>query len=501
MIGNRGLEGDVAARMDAYRGNPQGLMQRYSQSQELIDLLALQKLKSEKEAAARDMQMKMAQQQAAQGQPQTIKDQREQEVMGMTKQEVAQQMGGIAQQRQQDQQKKMQQLMQSGVASLPAPGVANMAGGGIVAFAEGGSTFESEGYMSPQQESVEMGPVEVPEELVGKVGLAQIKDIREGRHGRTKQEILASFGIRPKAAPAATPAPAPAPTPAPAQAAPQGIAAVAPQKPAAPAAPAAPATPVIDEFSKGLAEEKRVEGRLGYTPEQRKILDENIAGIRSLYKEEMDPEARRERQLSAFLRGAGGRSSFGSVMAGGSGAAEGERQRGFRESVKGTELIQKKQEDIIGGERAATKAGVEAGQKFGDLAVQTRGKELDREIERLKVAASAEANRISREGLNLNRAQQLYATTMGRVQQLEQKLDQDFASANGMLLMAEQAGKLDPAQKQQLETAKLELQRQKAMLRKEMEPVLAPIRRQLGATASAGMTKEDQALVDQYLRK
>jgi len=115
------------------------LQQRYAQSQQLIDLLALQKLKSDKEAAARDMQLKMAQQQGAAGLP-TIKDRLENEVMGMTKQEVAQQVTDVAQQRQQQQQQAMQQVAESGIAQNPAPNMQGFAGGGIVAFQSGGDT-------------------------------------------------------------------------------------------------------------------------------------------------------------------------------------------------------------------------------------------------------------------------------------------------------------------------------------------------------------------------
>ena len=113
------------------------LQQRYGQTQQLVDLLALQKLKQDKEAAARDMQMKMAQQQMAQGGLPTIKDQLESQVLGMTKQEVAQQVTDIAQQKQQQQQKALQQLAQSGIAQNPAPNM-QFAGGGIVAFDDGG---------------------------------------------------------------------------------------------------------------------------------------------------------------------------------------------------------------------------------------------------------------------------------------------------------------------------------------------------------------------------
>ena len=139
-----GINDLVEQKVNAYRGNPQQLMQRYQQNQELVDLLALQKMKSEKEAAARELQMKMQQN------PQTIAQQREQEVLGLTKNELAQQTAGIMQQRQKQQQQGLQRMAKAagrapgGLAGLapqggpPAP--RRMAGGGIVAFQEGGST-------------------------------------------------------------------------------------------------------------------------------------------------------------------------------------------------------------------------------------------------------------------------------------------------------------------------------------------------------------------------
>jgi hypothetical protein len=56
------IDQEIQSKVDAYRSNPQQLMQRYQQNQQLVDLLALQKLKSEKESAARDMQLQMQQQ-------------------------------------------------------------------------------------------------------------------------------------------------------------------------------------------------------------------------------------------------------------------------------------------------------------------------------------------------------------------------------------------------------------------------------------------------------
>lgn len=144
---NQGIDQGVAQRVDAYRGNPQALQQKYAVSQELVDLLALQKIKSEKEAAARQMQMQMAQQQAANGEPPTVAEQREKEVMDMTKEEMVQQQSGIMQQKQQQQQEGMQKLAQ-GIASAPGAQMAAqpqmMAAGGIVAFAEGGDTGKKE---------------------------------------------------------------------------------------------------------------------------------------------------------------------------------------------------------------------------------------------------------------------------------------------------------------------------------------------------------------------
>ena len=89
-LGDGGLDAQVEARMDAYRSNPQKLQQRYGQNKELLDLLALQKLTSEKKAVAADMQMK------AQQNPNTIAQQREQEALELTKQEMGGTLGQLA---------------------------------------------------------------------------------------------------------------------------------------------------------------------------------------------------------------------------------------------------------------------------------------------------------------------------------------------------------------------------------------------------------------------
>jgi hypothetical protein len=81
---------------------------------------------------------------------------------------------------------------------------------------------------------------------------------------------------------------------------------------------------------------------------------------------------------------------------------------------------------------------------------------------------------------------------LGKVQELERRLDDDFAKTYGMLLMAEQSGKMDAAQKNQLETAKIQLQQHKAKIRKEMEPVLESARSKLGVSSSDGFGEMKQ---------
>lgn len=121
---SQGIVEMIQRKKDAYQDNPQALQQRYQQNKQLTDLLALQQLKTEKEAAARDIQLKMQQN------PQTIAQQREQEVLGLIKQEqgrnlgkVTEQVGGVLGQRRQEAAKRRQQM--------------GMAQGGIVGFQSG----------------------------------------------------------------------------------------------------------------------------------------------------------------------------------------------------------------------------------------------------------------------------------------------------------------------------------------------------------------------------
>lgn len=139
--------GSVDARAAEFMNKPQELQKRYGMTQDTFDLMALMKIKKEKEMAARQMQLQMGQQDAAQGQPpQTIKDKLEGEVHELTKNELAEQAGSTLKQQFDTKQANLQRMAQGnlppsmqGIASAPGAQAAAqpkaMAAGGIVAFA------------------------------------------------------------------------------------------------------------------------------------------------------------------------------------------------------------------------------------------------------------------------------------------------------------------------------------------------------------------------------
>ena len=160
-----GIDQQVQQTADAYRGKPEMLQQKYAQNQQLIDLLALQKLKSDKEEASRQMALSMN------GKPPTIADQRESQVLDMTKKEVIDEQAGVMQNKMKQMQDAQNKVLQSagapamlgqatpqpqeppsaGLAGLAAPNIQGMAGGGIVAFDQGGSTGEEEARQAMQR--------------------------------------------------------------------------------------------------------------------------------------------------------------------------------------------------------------------------------------------------------------------------------------------------------------------------------------------------------------
>jgi len=91
-IATGGIDSQIQDKMDTYRSNPNALKKAFGVSKQTVDLLALQKLTSEKKQIAADMQLK------AQQQPGTIAEQREQEALELVKQEQSRSFGDLAKQ-------------------------------------------------------------------------------------------------------------------------------------------------------------------------------------------------------------------------------------------------------------------------------------------------------------------------------------------------------------------------------------------------------------------
>lgn len=561
--------GSVDDRVSAYMGNPKPLEQRYAMSQDLLDLLALQKIKSQKDAAARQMQMQMAQQQAQNGEAgMTVAQQREKQVTELTKNELAQQRGDTAQHQNEEQQANLQKMM-GGVAGAPGAAMAAqpqaMAAGGIVGYAgpQGSSVEdprrkrrEGESFEDFRQRMIALDDEDARARSQGERAANDAARLAElAKRGgaaippspfmgpRTDPTLPATAAAPPAPAPIASGTPnLPVTPPAPPQAPPQALP-TAPKPPglaglpgaAMPSpAPAQGGIPTagpqsdfgkkledaalkdaqIDANKKQVDEEQRVEQRMALTPEQRNVYNEGIGGLQKMYQEQYDPERQRQEGLKRFLIGAGGH-RYGE-LAGGAGSAmdydAAQRAAKLKEfgDIQGarTGLIGIDRENVknaIGAGQTAFKeaaaqqrTGLEAGSSLYGTDVKTRDAALEREVEKLKIHAQNAATMANRENLSFERARTLYGTLVERRQELERKMDDNFATQYGMLLMQEQSGKMEPAQKNQLDIAKTQLQIKKAEMRKELEPVLESARQRLGG--GGGTSSEDQALINKYAK-
>jgi len=131
------IDREINSRVNAYSSNPQALQKKYAMTKELVDLLALQKIKKSMDSARAAVEAQM------QTNPATIKQQREQEVFGRTAQDVAQQVGGVLQTAKKRQQMAQRRPAPQGLGALmPQQGQRpqqpqRMQAGGIVAFQEG----------------------------------------------------------------------------------------------------------------------------------------------------------------------------------------------------------------------------------------------------------------------------------------------------------------------------------------------------------------------------
>ena len=422
-----GINDLVEQKVNAYRGNPQKLMQRYQQNQELVDLLALQKMKSEKEAAARQMQMQMEQT------PQTIAQQREQEVLGLTKNELAQQTAGIMQQRQQQQQKGLQRMAKA-AGGAPAGGLAGlapqgarpaprMAGGGIVAFQEGGETnreaLEARKRELVKRLSLRRNDPEASAEL-RRIN-EQLQTITAGTMGGAFRQMaptptpMAEPAPAPAPTPAPAPPPAPAPTPAPAPSAgglgaltggreffptpgeeaamaketPLGagdITGISMREPAAGiAAPPAPDTSpfqgIRQSMESGLAgidlgaeEEGAIEraGKVMRRDQMRGRAEDRLKKLEGMEADLYDPQSERLDRLIAFATGAADKSRASSALGAGAKASLDMRQEQRKSKLDRAKQLAEMASETDLADLNVSKAQLAAGLKAADRASSTR---------------------------------------------------------------------------------------------------------------------------------
>ena len=186
----------VEQRADAYRNNPAALQKNYQVSQDLLDLLALQKLKTEADAAKREIEM------SQQPESKTIAEQRTEEAVGRTKEELIKQVGGIAKLQEGRKHQNMQRAaagappasppgapgarpanpqQMAGIANQPAPNMARMAGGGIVNFA---------GKEGSQVKAM------TPEELLASVNFKGGVERFKGLDPTAQQRVLSTINSR-----------------------------------------------------------------------------------------------------------------------------------------------------------------------------------------------------------------------------------------------------------------------------------------------------------------
>jgi hypothetical protein len=186
-----GIDKLVDQKADAYRGNPQALQQSYAKNQELMDLLAMQKLKAEKDAAARDMAMK------AEQMPGTIAEQMEQEMLGRTKDDLVAQTSGILDQKQ----KKAAQTAQA--LGQPAPGAKPPQGAGIASmappqgmpqFEEGGEVDDAKGPSTMEKAKARITVADIKEKIQnGSLKRAQFDGLVAALPSGTNKDEIVSY--------------------------------------------------------------------------------------------------------------------------------------------------------------------------------------------------------------------------------------------------------------------------------------------------------------------
>lgn len=152
------LDQEIGRKADAMRRmDPRVAQNQAKQSDDFLSLIALQKLKSEKDAAQRQLALQMEQR------PETIAKQRETELLQRNKDDLLKQTAGLMGLAQQRERQNLQRAaqgpqtpMQGGMGNLAGqvrPQIARMAGGGIVGY-QAGTLVDGEEEEEEEEEVV-----------------------------------------------------------------------------------------------------------------------------------------------------------------------------------------------------------------------------------------------------------------------------------------------------------------------------------------------------------
>ena len=174
-----GIENSISDTAKAFQGNPAALQQRYAQKQDLFDLLALNMIKKEQDAAKRGLLLSQQQM------PGTILEQME----GAVTKNVAETAEGVKGALDtKNAQSKANMSKMAGVSGAPAGNMRTLAGGGIIGFAAG---KEVEGKDAPSMLDDAWSMLKTLGTGLNKKELEAIQD-KEGDTGLIK--LLKGFG-------------------------------------------------------------------------------------------------------------------------------------------------------------------------------------------------------------------------------------------------------------------------------------------------------------------
>ena len=130
-MGINSLLSSVDDKMKMFRANPEQAMQRAKIAGSTLDAIAAEKVLSEKQAAANELQRQLM------PDPNTIATQNDQALQGMAVQELAKGIGQVFQVNQARKQKNLNKIASMGLAGAPVQQRMAMADGGIVGYQAG----------------------------------------------------------------------------------------------------------------------------------------------------------------------------------------------------------------------------------------------------------------------------------------------------------------------------------------------------------------------------